>query len=228
MRKYAVIGLGCFGQHLARALTSAGDEVIAIDNDPKLVEQMRDEVALAVRMDGTDTVALEAQGVAEVDVAIVGIGEDFEAAALTVAALKEIGVKHIVSRAMNDIQATILRKVGADDIASAEHESANRWAHRLSMPKLEQYLQLGESFSLINIKAPQVFCGKTLLELDLRKKYQVNLVAIRRQVEEVDNKGKSKGTAEVVSVPHPDTKVLPGDTLTLVGSNEHLTKLPAD
>ncbi len=225
MRRFAVIGLGSFGQHLARALSSAGDEVIAIDRDAHLVERVRDEVALAVRLDSTDKLALESQSVGEVDAAVVGIGEDFESAALTVVALKEIGVKHIIARAMSDTQAAILRKVGADDIASAEQESAFRWAHRLSMPQLEQYVEVGEGHSLIYRQAPTAFCGKTLLELELRKQYGVNLVALRRPSvkKEPNLAGQSY---EVISVPRPDTKVLQGDTLILIGSNENLSGLP--
>lgn len=99
MQKFAIIGLGRFGQRLARALTSAGAEVIAVDRDAALVERIRDQVTLAVRLDSTDADALRAQGAHDVDVAVVGIGEDFESAALTVATLKELRVKRIIARA---------------------------------------------------------------------------------------------------------------------------------
>jgi trk system potassium uptake protein TrkA len=192
MQRFAVIGLGRFGEHLARALTHAGTEVIGIDRDPAVVERMRDEVALAVRLDSTDAAALASQDVGEVDAAIVGIGEDFESAALTVVALRELGVRHIVARAMMETQGKILRKVGADEIASAEQESALRWAHRLTLPRMERYVELGEDHSLVYLPAPAAFCDKTLVELELRKQYGVNLVALRRPtVETVEGERKS-------------------------------------
>lgn len=217
MQRFAVIGLGRFGEHLAKALTSSGDEVIGIDRDAELVDNIRDEVAVAVRLDGTDRAALEAQGVGEVDAAIVGIGEDFESSALTVAALKEMGVPRIVARAMTPTQASILRKVGADEIAYAEQESALRWARRLTLPNLKQYVELGEDHALVYMTAPAPLCGKSLAELDLRKKFGVNVVAVQHG---------SSGEAGAFAVPAPDTVIRPGDVLIVVGSSEHLGKLP--
>lgn len=227
MQRFAVIGLGRFGQHLARALTQAGAEVIGIDSNAEVVERMRDEVALAVRLDGTDVAALKSQDVGEVDAAIVGIGEDFESAALTVAALKELGVDHIVARALTETQGTILRAVGADEIAFAERESALRWAHRLSMPRLEHFMDLGEDHSLIYMSAPGLFCGKTLQDLGLRKKYGVNLVAVRRNDVEEGKDGRKTRTMRII-VPQPDTKIREDDVLVLIGTNESLSALPVD
>ena len=170
MRRFAVIGLGRFGEHLARALAQAGDEVIAIDRDSDYVDRVRDDVTLAVRMDSTDKLALVAQGIAEVDAAIVTIGEAFESSVLTVVTLKELGVPRIIARAMTDLQGKILRKVGADEIASAEQESAMRWAHRLSLPNLSQYIELEADHSLVYIAAPAAFVasnGTEALEPEL-------------------------------------------------------------
>ena len=124
MSRFAVIGLGRFGRGLARALTADGAEVIAVDRNPKLVEAVRDEVTVAVRLDSTDAEALRAQGIAEVDLAIVGIGEQFESAALTVAVLRELGVPRIYARAESDIQGQILSRIGAHEIVNPEQESA--------------------------------------------------------------------------------------------------------
>lgn len=224
-----MIGLGAFGARLAQVLTRAGDEVIAIDSDPRAVTRVKDDVAIAVRLDATDRAALQAQGVDEVDAAIVGIGERFESVALVVATLKELGVKRIIARAMSDIQGTILRKVGADELVSPEQESADRWAHRLSLPSLRQYVELGEDHSLIYIPAPAAFWDKTLKQLDLRNKHKVNLVAIRR--DKHHKKGdESKGGAivPVIYVPAPETQIFKGDVLMVVGSNEALGDLPSD
>jgi trk system potassium uptake protein TrkA len=228
MQRFAVIGLGRFGQYLARALTEAGAEVIGIDRSTRAVEQARDDVAVAVKMNATDRTALAAQAVGEVDAAIVGIGEDFESAVLTVATLQEMGVPQIIARAMTEIQGQILRKVGAHAIASAERESATRWAHRLTLPRLERYVELGEDHSLVYIPAPMAFCHNTLLQLDLRKKHGVNLVGLCRSVQVKTDDGESTAKREIISVPRPDTTILPGDVLILVGANDSLSELPVD
>jgi trk system potassium uptake protein TrkA len=231
-QKFAVIGLGRFGSRLATVLAENGAEVIAIDRDPDLVETIRDSVTLAVRLDATNEDALRAQGVDRVDAAIVGIGEDFESSALTVATLKGLGVPQIFARARTEIQAKILSEVGADAIVSPERESALRWAHRLMLPNLEQYVELGEGHSLIYTAVPTAFCHKSLLELHLRKRYGVNLVAIKRPAGKAlaaPAEGEPSPPApSIIAVPTADTTLLPGDVLILVGSNEALSRLPAD
>ena len=229
MQRFAVIGLGRFGQRLARALTAAGGaEVIAIDRDAGPVEAIRDEVTLAVRLDSTDEAALRAQGVADVDVAIVGIGEGFEAAALTVAVLKSLGVARIYARAETGIQGQILSRVGADEIVNPEHESALRWAHRLMLPNLRQYVELGQDHAMIYSTAPAAFCHQTLADLQLRRKYGVNLVAIKREVRVQTAQADAAVGSPVIAVPQADTTILPEDILILVGSNEALSRLPRD
>ena len=228
MQRFAVIGLGRFGQQLARALTATGVEVVAIDCAAELVEALRDEVTLAVRLDSTDEEALAAQGISDVDAAIVGIGEDFEATVLTVAVLKSLNVRRIYARAENEIQGRILSRVGADDIVNPERESALRWAHRLTLPNLRQYIDLGEDHAITYIIAPSAFHGRTLAELALRARHGVNLVAIKREVSVQTESQTGPTTKPVVTVPLADTTILPDDVLILVGSNEALARLPAD
>ena len=226
-RKFAVIGLGRFGTGLARALAAADADVIAIDRQIKSVDQIRDDVALAVRLDSTDEEALRAQGVHEVDVAVVGIGQDFESSALTVAILKGLGVPRIVARAENEVQAQILSRIGAGEIASPERESALRWAHRLMLPTLTRYIELGEQYSIVSMPAPGRFHHKTPLELGLRRNFGANLIALERPQSPGEPSGGTPSGPTVV-VPGPDTRILPGDILVLVGSNDDLSRLPHD
>jgi len=219
MARFAIIGLGRFGMKLARSLTAAGAEVIAIDANRDLIEQIRDEVPLAIRLDSTDAQALLAQGIDKVDAAVVGIGQDFESAALTTATLKSIGVRKVIARAGSEVRGKILKSIGADEIVFPEAESATRWANRLTLPELHEYLELGPGYSLIQIKAPKAFCNKTLGQIHLRRRYHVNLVAIRR---------KTDTAPQIISVPHADTTILPDDILVLVGSDENLASLPGD
>lgn len=225
-KKFAVIGLGRFGMRLARTLAGAEEEVIAIDMNPKLVEEIRDEVTLAVGLDSTDAEALKAQGVDQVDVAVVGIGESFEATALTVATLKLLDVPHIVARAQRDIQGKILKSIGADEIVLPEGESAIRWAHRLTLPNLKEYVELGEGYSMIYMVAPAMFHNKTLQELQLRNEHGVNLIAIKRTTATKPDGKPAKGISPSVSVPDANTKIMHGDVLVLVGSNDALSQLP--
>ena len=228
MPRFAVIGLGRFGTKLAQELTAAGAEVIAVDRDRRLVEAMREEVALALALDANDEQALRAQGIDGVDCAIIGIGQDFESAALATATIKGLGVPRVISRALTEVRGQILRKIGADDVVYPEGESARRWAHRLMLPNLRAELELGEGHSLVQIKAPASFCQKTPGDLRLRQKHGLNLVAIRRIVSVQSGPAAAPVETPVISVPHADTTILADDILILVGSDEAISNLPQD
>jgi trk system potassium uptake protein TrkA len=224
METYAVIGLGRFGARLAMLLAEAGAEVIAVDRNRDLVEDIRDRVSLAVCLDSTEEPALRAQGIDKVDVAVVGIGADFEDAALTTALLKQMGVRRVISRAASEIRARILSRIGADDIVNPEKESAERWCGRLLAPEIMARTELAEGYSLVQVAAPGSFHHKTLEDLAVRKKHRVNIVAIRRTV------GAAEGDAvrhQVISVPMPDTVIEPGDVLVLIGADEAIEAFPA-
>ena len=225
MPKFAVIGLGRFGAKLAETLTQNGAEVIAIDRSREIVERIKDRVALAVRLDSTTTAALQTQGVDRADAAVVGIGDDFESAVLTVSALKSFKVPRIICRAESELRGRILRQVGADSTVNPEAESATRWAHRLMLPDLKDYVELGEGYSIIQIPAPPAFHHKSPVELRLRQAFEVTLVAIKRTVTVQEGGDQRPTEAPTMTIPEPDTKILPTDVLVLVGSNESLNKI---
>jgi len=220
--RFAIIGLGRFGDQLARGLSEAGAEVIAVDSDPELVEAIRDTVALAVAMDATDEKALTAQGLDKVDVAVVGIGTAFEAAALTVSALKQIGVARVIGRATTAARAEILRRIGADEVVIPEAESAVRWSHRLVAPNVLDKIDLDEDHALVQIRTPDAWAGKTLEQLNVRKKWKVNVVSIRRLLPDTV-KG---GGGYVIDTPLPDSRIELGDLLLVVGTNPAIESLP--
>ena len=226
MESFAVIGLGRFGMRLARLLAEAGADVLAIDRERDLVEDIRDSVALAVCIDTTDEQALRAQGVDKVNVAVVGIGTDFENAALTTAILKQIGVPRVLSRATSGIRARILSRIGADDIVNPERESAERWCSRLLSPTIMSRIELAEGYSLAQAAAPESFFDRTLGELAVRQKYEVNIVAIRRTAEKTDADGATKTHQIVISVPMADTVIEKGDILVIIGSDEAIESFP--
>ncbi|HBG27422.1 MAG: hypothetical protein A2Y10_19145 [Planctomycetes bacterium GWF2_41_51] len=226
MRKFAVIGLGRFGRKLAVSLAASEAEVIAIDQNRDIVEQISDEVAQAVRLDSTDENALRSQGVHKVDVAIVGIGQSgrgFESSILTVVNLKAMGVPIVYARAETLVQGQVLEKVGAAEVIYPEIESAQRWAGKLITPHIVDKIDLSPGYSLASIIAPASFHERTVLDLQLRHNYGVNLVSVKRgeNVEDETLKG------EIINVPLPDTVIYQGDTLMITGSDENLAKMPA-
>ena len=226
MRRFAVIGLGRFGKKLAIALAMSGAEVIAIDKDRNEIELIRDQVSCAVRLDGTDEEALKAQGLDKVDVAIIGMGqESFEAAILTVVNLRQMGVKQIYARAEDLIAGEVFSKVGATDVIYPEIESAQRWAYKLIAPQIGEKIDFAPGYSLARVKAPASFDGKTVMDLQLRQKYSVNLVAIKRGEHD---KGKKSEKGAIINVPMPNTVIYQDDILMVAGSDADLAKLPQE
>lgn len=226
MKQFAVIGLGRFGRKLAIALAMSGAEVIAIDKDRNEIEMIRDQVSHAVRLDSTDEEALKAQGVDKVDVAIIGIGQDgFESAILTVVNLRQMGVKQIYARAESLIAGEVFSKVGATEVIYPEIESAQRWAYKLIAPQIGEKIDFAPGYSLARIKAPASFDGKTVMDLQLRQRYRVNLVAIKRG-ESSPAKKSEKG--DIINVPMPNTVIYQDDILMVAGSDADLAKLPQE
>jgi trk system potassium uptake protein TrkA len=225
MKRFAVIGLGRFGHKLAVSLSASGADVIAIDRDKEVVEQIRDQVRQAVRLDSTDEEALKAQGIDKVDVAVVSFGTGtttFETAILTVTSLKAVGVKQVFARAQTQLAGQVFTKVGADEIIYPEIESAQRWAYKLIAPQISDKIDFGPGYSLARIKAPPSFDMKTVVELQLRYKYNVNLISIKRTPRGLKTK------EEIISVPMPNTVIYVGDILMVAGSDADLARLPQE
>lgn len=225
MKEFAVIGLGRFGTRLARLLAEGGSDVIAIDKRRDLVEAVRDDVARAVCLDATDEDALRSQAIDKVDVAVVGVGNEFESAVLTTVLLKQLGVPRVISRATSYTRARILSRVGADDIVNPEREAADRWLNRLVAPNLKDRIELAEGVGLVQASAPEKFLDKTLEELQIRRNYHVQIVAIRRTVEDTDTDGVKRSREMVISVPMADTKIRKNDVLMILGNDDAVRRL---
>jgi trk system potassium uptake protein TrkA len=206
----------------------SGAEVIAIDKDRDQIELLADQVSHAVRLDSTDEEALKAQGVDKVDVAIIGIGQNtggFEAAILTVVNLRQMGIEQIYARAEDLIAGEVFSKVGATEVIYPEIESAQRWAYKLIAPQIGEKIDFAEGYSLARIKAPPSFDGRTVMDLQLRQKYNVNLVLIKRG----ENARKVKGEkGKIINVPMPSTVIYEDDILMVAGSDIDLAKLPQE
>jgi trk system potassium uptake protein TrkA len=222
---FAVIGLGTFGVKLSRSLIERGGEVIAIDNDIVKVESIKEEVHHAVCLDSTDEEAMKAAGVPDVDVAVVAIGERVEVSILTTAVLKRLGVGQIIGRAISPLQEQILRVVGATRVVNPEEHMGEQLATSLIAPNIYEHITLATGHSVAEVKAASALVGRTLGELDVRKKFGVNVVAIRKKVSKVNGRGEEVESDEVNDVPRPGDRIESGDVLVVVGSDEKIEKL---
>lgn len=221
MEGFAVIGLGRFGSRLARNLASQGHQVIGIDKDQGIIEMLRDQLTLAVAMDATDERALKLQGVDQVGTVVLGIGDDFEAITLATVILKQMGVQRVIARATSRRTAEILARVGADDIVNPEDEAADRWANRLVSPKFLNQIEFHEGHSIVEIRVPKKWVGQTLSRLNVRSKFGIHVVAIKRRRED-------PATPIRIELPGPAEPLLGEDILVLMGKDEDLARLPAD
>ena len=213
-RQFAVIGLGRFGSNMAKALSKMGYEVLAVDADETRVQEFSDEVTHVVQADTTDENALRELGILNFDVVVVAIGEDVQANVLTTLQLKEIGVNFIVATSRNSLHTKLLEKVGADRIVAPERDMARRVAYNLSSTSVMDYIELSPRFSIVEITAPKAFQNKTIAESNIRAKYGINVVAIKR------------GEDLIIS-PLPSEKIIKDDIVVVVGKNESINGLEA-
>jgi len=211
-RTFGVIGLGRFGYHVARTLAQGGAEVIACDVDEEKVREVSEYVSLAYVLDATDAKALKESGIANVDTAVVSIGENIEASILIVVQLKELGVKEVVARAITPLHGKVLEKLGVDRVVYPEKEMAIRIAHSLLVGEFIEEIPIGEKHSLFELKAFDFMLGKTLRDLDVRRRFGVSVLAIKR------------GENLIVN-PMGDEKILPGDILVVLGTTEQLSSM---
>ncbi len=221
MQRIAVIGLGRFGYRLAQTLAKHGAQVIAIDSSSELVNQIKDEVDIAVKMDSTDRAALVAQEIDKVDACVIAIGEEFENSLLTTTAVLQLKVPRVICRAQTAMHAEIFKAIGAHEVVQPESNLGEMLARRLVSPHLRDVIPLADGYAIVEVNVPAKWVGQTLRTLELRTKHDVNLVAIKRP--KADGDGSKFG---VVSVPKPDDCLQAGDVLMLVGSHDAVERLP--
>ena len=222
MRRFLVIGLGRFGSALAEALAQVGGEIIAVDERMELVEAVKDKVAYAAQLDSMEIESLKAVGAKDVDVAIIAIGEDFEASVLTTAILKELGVEEIIARANTDREKKILELVGATRVISIEAEMGKRLAKALLARSVLEHIELSEGYSMIQWEVDNHFIGKSLAEVGLRSKWGLNLVGIKQRIETASKEGEPQVVERMEPVPRADYVFRKGDVLVLVGQEGDL------
>ena len=214
--KFAIIGLGSFGSNIARTLYEKGAEVMALDKNKETLKELQGFTSHAVSMDAAVKENLEALGIQDMDVVIVSLGPEMEASILTVLYLAELGVERIIAKALTEDHTKILEAVGATEVIFPEKDMAVRTALKLTYPNILEYLPLGPNIGIQEIAPSERFTGKSLKELDIRKKYNVQIIAIRELIPE-----------ETTFVPDADFVIKDSDILVVMGDDKSLAKFNA-
>lgn len=212
MKSILIIGMGSVGTHLARRLTALRNEVMIVDRDEDIIEELASEFADAQIGDCTNPLVLRSLGINNFDVCFVTIGENFQSSLEITSLLKEMGAKTVVSKASSDIQSKFLLRNGADDVFYPEKEIAEKLAIRYNQENIFNFIELSHDFSIFEIPIKPDWVGKTIVEIDVRKKYHVNILAIKEN--------------EVFTpVPGGQYVFKASDHIIVLGKPEHVFKL---
>ena len=180
MKSVLLIGLGRFGRHIAMKLSELKHQTLAIDNDEERVEQVLPYVTSAQIGDCTNPSFIASLGIRDFDVCIVAIGDDFQSSLETTSLLKELGAKMVVSRAARDVHAKFLLRNGADEVVYPEKQLATWTAIRYSSDHIFDYIELSGGYSIFEVSIPNSWIGKTIAQLDVRRNYNINIMALKR------------------------------------------------
>lgn len=209
--QFFVAGLGRFGKSVAITLEKMGYDVMAMDSDEEVVQDLSDTLGYVVCGDCSDEKNLISMGAGNADIAVVSVG-DLSASLMTTLLLKEMGVKKIVVKALGEVHGKMLQKIGADKIIYSEKEMGIRVAHNLISPGIVDYIEMENNITIVSIHVPADWVGKNLIEIDVRRKYNINVAAIKRDGEMMVN-------------PRPDMKLEAKDMVVILGDNESVKKV---
>lgn len=209
---YAVFGLGRYGMAVAKELVKGGSDVIAIDFDEKNVNDAVDVIPVCKCGNVTDIDVLYQLGIDNVDTVIIAMASDLESTVMAITLCKEIGVPNVIAKCGSEMHKKILEKVGADKVMFPEDESGTRLAKNLMNPNVSDIFALSENSSIVELKTPKDWCGKTLVELGLRKKYSINIIAI-------------KNGSDVIIDINPNMPLTQDMVLIVIANSEKIQKL---
>lgn len=210
-KEFVVIGLGRFGGSIVRELMSLGAHVMAIDNSSERVDEFASIATQAVIANSTDESVLTSLGIRNFEHVIVAIGEDIQASILTTIILKELGVAQITVKAQNDYHEKVLRKIGADVVVHPERDMGIRIANNMMSNTVLDYLELSDEHSIMEIKANDAIAGYSVIDLDIRAKYGINIVGIKRG-------------NEIIVSPQASDKILLGDIMLVIGADVDINR----
>jgi len=214
MKRFAVIGLGNFGFHTAKALYEDGNEVVAIDLDKARVQAIDGHCTEAIVLEATDKETLKTLGLENMDGVIISTGTKISTSILICLHLQEIGVKKILAKALDDDHGKILKRMGATEIIHPERDMALRVSRSLSQPNILDFIPPSDEFDLVQVDPPREFIGKNLKEINLRAKYNVHIIAIKELVPE-----------NFVLVPPATFVIKDSDILIMLGKSKHIKEI---
>jgi trk system potassium uptake protein TrkA len=214
MRQFAVIGLGNFGYYLATRLSQKGHQVLAVDIEPQRIQAIKNDVSQAIVADATDSEAMEALGVKDMDAVVVCIGSNISQSILATLVMKDLGVSTVLAKAIREPHARALTKIGATEVLFLERDLAFSVAERLHNPNLVDYLPFVEGYSIVELAPPKEFVGKSLAELDLINQHGIQVVAVKEFIPE-----------QVNLIPTGKFVVKDSDLLILLGPNDALERI---
>lgn len=214
MKSILVIGLGRFGYHLALKSSKLGNDVLVADIDEELIERHSNEFEDSRICDCTDENVIESLGVSNFDYCVVAVGTNFQAAMEITALLKEFGAKCVIAKASSERHAILLTKIGADQIVYPERDIAEKTAIRLNVKNIFDYIELAEDYAVYEIPVPSDWIGKTVGAVDVRRKYSINIIAVKRS---------GKLDTELTA----DYTFLEGEHLVVIGRSDRVYKLAA-
>ncbi|WP_075981086.1 potassium channel family protein [Bacillus massilinigeriensis] len=210
-KEFAVIGLGRFGGSICRTLSEQGMEVMAIDTNEDRVNEYSMIASHAVVGDATDESVIKSLGIRNFDHVIVAIGDNIQASILTTIILKELGVKNITVKAQNDYHEKVLRKIGADHVVHPERDMGRRIANNIISNNVLDYLELSDEHSIVEIVARGKLAGHTIIDLDIRAKYGINIVAIKRN-------------NDIIVSPQANETIEEDDILIVIGADNDINR----
>lgn len=211
-KQYLVIGLGRFGKSMAKTLYELGNDVLAVDSREDNVQNISHYSTEAVQTDATEEENLKAIGAGNFDVAVIGIGNDIQSSVIVTLLLKEMGLKYVIAKANTELHARILYKIGADKVVFPEKDTAIRVAHNLVSSSILDFIELSSEYRLTEILCMKEWIGKDLSSLDIRQRYGINIIAVKRN-------------REINVSPSSDFVLLEGDTIIAIGGQKEIEKL---
>ena len=212
MKSILIIGLGRFGKHMAQKFSEQGNDILAVDTDEDRVNAVLPFVTDAQIGDATNEMFVESLGVANFDLCVVAIGDNFQSSLETTSLLKDMGAKFVLSRASRDVHAKFLLRNGADEVVYTEKETAERLAVKYGNDSVFDYIEINEDYSIYEIGVPDSWVGKSILDKKVRTKYNISILATKR--------GK-----EIYPLPDPDHVFSETECLMILGRNEDVKRL---
>ena len=223
--KFCIIGLGNFGTQLARQLSREGHEIVAVDNDPIHVNQLKDEIEYLIQADCTDLNAFHEIPIDACDAVILAIGEDFEASLTIAANIQQLGAKRIISRIINPLHGRLLKLLKIDELMIPEAMAASWLARSLKTPDFLNSIELGSGYEIVQAKIPESMIGKTLQEAAIRDRYHLNLITIAKGRGTMSSSATQHTIQRVLGVPEPDRCFEADDILVLFGRSQDIRRM---